>query len=245
MASVTAVLPLHNEFQNNRLRWQDFANGLIDVSALRADAGTAWIVRFQPSGNGADFNNNIQIRTGGDTRRRRRHIERSATVGRCRAVRFLCHDFSAGHDRLGACRPEPSERGRSGHERALPVDTRRHLRQRRHYLQPAGTHPQCPAAGLAGWVGDFKTTYAADNSVRATLTIDDGETPAVTPEALAGLVTAGEPVVSGNLRAIASTTPEALAGLVDGRGARGKRQPAGDRCISDPARTGDDGHRRG
>ena len=54
MASVTAVLPLHNEFQNNRLRWQDFANGLIDVSALRADAGTAWIVRFQPSGNGAD-----------------------------------------------------------------------------------------------------------------------------------------------------------------------------------------------
>ena len=159
-------------------------------------------------------------------------------------VRFLCHDFSAGHDRSW-CLPARTIRTWPTQDTNEPYQ-----------WIPGGTYDNGaitynllaaphPAAGLAAWVGDFLTTYDADNTVRATLTLDDGETPAVTPEALAGLVTAGEPVVSGNLRAIAPVTPEALAGLVTAGEPVRKRQPAGDRCISDPARTGDDGHRRG
>ena len=212
MASVTAVLPLHNEFQNNRLRWQDFANGLIDVSALRADAGTAWIVRFQPSGNGGDINNNIQIRTvetpdgGGGTSSGPQLSDAAEQY-----VSFATISVPGMTDLVlaGPNHPNVADQDTNEPYQWIPGGT---------YDNGAVTYnlladPQ-PAAGLAGWVGDFKTTYAADNSVRATLTIDDGETPAVTPEALAGLVTAGEPVVSGNLRAIAPVTPEALAGLV-------------------------------
>ena len=61
------------------------------------------------------------------------------------------------------------------------------------------------------WVGDFLTTYAADNTVRATLTLDDGLSSA---EALAGEVNTGGVTVSGDLTAIPSSAAQALAGEV-------------------------------
>ena len=38
------------------------------------------------------------------------------------------------------------------------------------YLYSGNDQP----AGLAAWVEDFKAAYAADNSIRATLILDDG-----------------------------------------------------------------------
>ena len=172
MASVTAVLPLHNEFQNNRLRWQDFANGLIDVSALRADAGTAWIVRFQPSGNGADVANNVQIRTvetpdgGGGTSSGPQLSDAAEQY-----VSFATISVPGMTDLVLAGPNNPNVADQDTNEPYQWIPGGTYDNGAITYNLLAAPHP---AAGLAGWVGDFLTTYAADNTVRATLTLDDG-----------------------------------------------------------------------
>ena len=209
MASVTAVLPLHSEFQTNRIRWQDGANGLIDASDLRADAGTAWFVRFQLSGNGQDSSNNIVIRTvetpdGSLGSSAGPHLSDAAE----QYVSFATLSVPGMTDLVlaGPDHPDVATRDSSEPYQWVPGDD---------YDTGAITYLYSvndQLAGLAAWVEDFKGVYAADNTVRATLVLDDGVsgTP-TTPEQLAGLVTAGEPVVSGNAVVV---NPVLLAGLV-------------------------------
>ena len=56
-------LPIHNEFASDRLRWENTATGMGDVSGLLATAGTEALLRLQINGNGGDGSNFIQLRT--------------------------------------------------------------------------------------------------------------------------------------------------------------------------------------
>ena len=219
MASVTAVLPLHNEFQTNRIRWQDGANGLIDASDLRADAGTAWFVRFQLSGNGQDSSNNIVIRTvetpdGSLGSSAGPHLSDAAE----QYVSFATIQVPGMTDLVlaGPDNPNVATRDSSEPYQWVPGDD---------YDTGAITYLYSvndQLAGLAAWVEDFKGVYAADNTVRATLVLDDGVAAMATPEQLAGLVTAGEPVVSGNAVVV---NPVLLAGLVTAANRRSLATP--------------------
>ena len=176
MASVTAVLPLHSEFQTSRIRWQDTAAGLIDVSPLRADAGTAHVVRFQLSGNGADFANVAVIRTvvlpdGSSGTSGGPHLSDAAETFVSFAtisVPGMTDLVLAGPNNPNVGNQDPTEpyQWRPGSDYTNGAIT---------YNLLAAPNP---SAGLAGWVGDFLTTFAADNTVRATLTLDDGQTVA-------------------------------------------------------------------
>ena len=226
MASVTATLPLHNEFQTNRIRWQDAADGLIDVSDLRADAGTAWFVRFQISGNGQDSSNNVVIRTvetpdGSLGSSAGPHLSDDAEQYVSFAtiqVPGMTDLVLAGPDNANVATRDSSEPYQwvPGDDYDTGAIT---------YLYSVNDQP----SGLAAWVEDFKSTYSADNTVRATLVLDDGVsgTP-TTPEQLAGTVTAGEPVVSGNAIVV---NPVLLSGLVTA----GEPAVSGNATIAAPA----------
>ena len=229
MASVSAVLPLHSEFQTDRLRWQDTADGVIDVSLLRADAGTAHVVRFQLSGNGADVANGAVIRTvvlpdGSSGTSGGPHLSDAAET----YVSFATISVPGMTDLVLAGPNNANVGTQDATEPYQWVPGSDYTNGAITYNLLAAPHP---SAGLAGWVGDFLTTFAADNTVRATLVLSDGVAGA-TPEQLAGLVTAGEPVVSGNAVVV---NPVLLSGLVTA----GEPAVSGNATIAAPAAPAD------
>ena len=158
---VEITLPVHNEFQTDRIRWQNFTDGLGDVSALLAVAGTEALSRFQLNGNGADASNNCQLRTlGGAELNADFEGYASAITVEVTGLDDLvmAGPASALHTTDDSSEPYQFVPGDDYDTGAIS------------YLYSGNDQP----AGLAAWVEDFKAAYAADNSIRATLILDDG-----------------------------------------------------------------------
>ena len=153
-------LPVHNEFASDRLRWEDTATGLGDVSSLLAAPGTEALSRLQINGNGGDGSNFLQLRMLGGA-------ELSAAFeGYASAITLQAEGLndmviagpaSALHDSSDSGEPYQWVPGDDYANGAIT------------YVWSGGQ-----AAGLAAWVTDFLTAYAADNSLRAVLTLYDG-----------------------------------------------------------------------
>ena len=72
------------------------------------------------------------------------------------------------------------------------------------------------AAGLEQWVTDFKAAYVADNTLRATLVLNDGQGPAVITVDAAATVTAGTPTVTASASASVVADRDAAASITAG-----------------------------
>ena len=192
MARVTVVLPEHTEPAANRVRWEDLVSGLVDVSALRADAGDAHLVRLQIRGNSADSLNRIIFRvaqgpdgsdgSGGGPQLSDDWEEAGAAItiqvpGLADLV--LAGPANPAADATDTTEPYGWVPGDDYDGGAISYTTSANA-----------------AAGLAQWVTDFKAAYAADAALRATLILDDGVAEAVD---LAARATSGAPVVRGAL----------------------------------------------
>ena len=154
-------LPVHSEFANDRLRWQNFTDGLGDVSSLLATAGTEALSRLQIDGDGADTSNDCQLRTlGGAEMSPAFEGYASAITVQVEGLEDLvmAGPSSALHDSSDATEPYQFVPGDDYTNGAIT------------YTYSANDQP----AGLAAWVEDFKAAYAADNSIRAVLTLYDG-----------------------------------------------------------------------
>ena len=153
-------LPVHSEFATDRLRWADTTNGLGDVSDLLATPGTEEISRLQINGNGGDGSNFIQLRTLGGAELSPA-FEGYATAVTLQAEGLedmvMAGPGSALHDSSDATEPYQWVPGDDYANGSIT------------YIWSGGQ-----AAGLAAWVTDFKAAYAADNSIRAVLTLYDG-----------------------------------------------------------------------
>ena len=187
-------------------------------------------MRFQLSGNGQDSSNNVVIRTvetpdGSLGSSAGPHLSDAAE----QYVSFATLSVPGMTDLVlaGPDHPDVATRDSSEPYQWVPGDD--YDTGAITYLYSVNDQP----SGLAAWVEDFKSTYSADNTVRATLTLDDGVsgTP-TTPEQLAGLVTAGEPVVSGNAVVV---NPVLLSGLVTA----GEPAVSGNATIAAPAAPAD------
>ena len=153
-------LPVHSEFATDRLRWADTTDGLGDVSSLLATPGTEEISRLQINGNGGDGSNFIQLRTLGGAELNAA-FEGYATALTLQAEGLedmvIAGPGSALHDSSDATEPYQWVPGDDYANGAIT------------YIWSGGQ-----AAGLAAWVTDFKAAYAADNTIRAVLTLYDG-----------------------------------------------------------------------
>lgn len=167
---VTILLPAHTEPVTDQIRFEDLANGLGDVSALRADEGDATPVRLQIRGNAGDGANRVIFRlvetpdgtSGGSggpelSDEWEQHSE-AITI----QVPGLSDLVLAGPDNANVATSDSSEPyswipGSDYDNRAISY-----------------TDTNAVAAGLAQWVADFKAAYGADNTLRATLIMDDG-----------------------------------------------------------------------
>ena len=167
---VTILLPAHDEPQADWIRFEDRDDGLGDVSPLRADEGSASLVRLELRGNAADSASQAVVRTvdtpdgssglGGGPELSdawEQHGE-AITI----QVPGLSDLVLAGPNNANVATSDDSET-----YKWLPGDD---------YANGAITYTDTSdaAAGLAQWVADFKAAYAADNTLRATLILDDG-----------------------------------------------------------------------
>ena len=153
-------LPVHDESTTDRLLWSDTANGLGDVSSLLETAGTEALSWLQLDGDGADDANFVHLRTlGGADLSLAFEGYGSAISVQAEGLEDL---VIAGPTSLLLDVPDPSEpyRFRPGDDYTNGAIS---------YTDTNGV-----AAGLAQWVTDFKAVYAADNSLRAILTLYDG-----------------------------------------------------------------------
>ena len=170
MASVTITLPVHNEFATNRIRWQDTVAGLGDVAVLLETAGTGVLQRFQINANGADNSNRIQLRTGataGESINASGPLLNTDWGGRAAAVVLQVpglNDLSVG----GPTQADIAEMDTTEPYAWAPGDD--YTTNAISYLSQGGQE-----LGLVEWVSDFKSAYAADNTVRATLILNDGQ----------------------------------------------------------------------
>ena len=153
------TLPVHSEFATDRLRWAD-TNGLGDVSSLLASSGTEALSRFQINGNGGDTSNFVQLRTLGGAELS------SAFEGYASALTLQAEGLNdmviAGPGSSLHDSPDDSEP-----YQWVPGDD--YADGSISYIWSGGQ-----AAGLAAWVTDFLAAYAADNTLRAVLTLYDG-----------------------------------------------------------------------
>ena len=159
---VSIPLPAHDEFQTDRLRWQNNVDGLGDVSSLLAVAGTDALSRFQLSGNGVDADNNCQLRTlnGAELNTVFEGYASAITV----QVPGLTDLVMAGPGSSLHATPDAGEP-----YQFIPGGD--YTNGAISYLYSVNDQP----AGLAAWVEDFKAAYAADNTLRAVLTLYDGQ----------------------------------------------------------------------
>ena len=170
MASVTITLPVHNEFATNRIRWQNTATGLGDIAVLLETAGTGLLQRFQINANGADTDNRVQLRTGttaGESINASGPLLNTDWQGQAAAVVLQVpglNDLSVG----GPTQADIAEMDTTEPYAWTPGDD--YLTNAISYLSQGGQE-----LGLAEWVSDFKSAYAADNTLRATLTLNDGQ----------------------------------------------------------------------
>ena len=153
-------LPLHNEFASDRLRWEDTTSGLGDISSLLGTPGTEALSRFQINGNGGDGSNIAQLQTlGGAELSAAFEGYASALTVQAEGLNdmVIAGPGSALHDSSDATEPYQWVPGDDYANGSIS------------YIWSGGQ-----AAGLAAWVFDFLAAYAADNSVRAVLTLYDG-----------------------------------------------------------------------
>lgn len=199
MATVTTELPdfITPGTNAERIRWQDQDNGLADVVSLSIGQGTTVVLtRFQINGD----QDRVQIQT----------VNSLPGTGSGSGPSLS----DAWERNLDAVRLEAA--GLTNLTIGGPLVTGNPLTDTTepYVWEPGDNITYIANQGLSLWVDAFKSAYALDTTLRATLVLSDQAAVVVVPEALAGLVTAGSPTVSGNLTAIAPTVPEALAGLV-------------------------------
>ena len=159
MTQVTIALPVHDESVTGRIRWAD-TGGLGDISTLEATPGTAVLRRFQIRANGQDASNHVQVQSNGP--------ELSADwEGSAVAVIVQV----AGLDNLVIVGPTNSLIASADSSEPYQwVPGNDYNNGAITYLYSVNDQP----AGLAAWVEDFKGAYSSDNTLRATLVLDDG-----------------------------------------------------------------------
>ena len=163
------ALPQHTTFGSSflRIRWQDTANGLGDISALAATTGTtAHLIRLQFVGNLGDGSNNMSMRTSSTLGSSGQSVGpelspawETAAVGLKLEVPGLDDLVIAGpansaHASTDSLEPYRWTPGTDYSNGAIV------------YTDTGGD-----AGGMAAWVLDFHTAYTADNTLRATLVI--------------------------------------------------------------------------
>ena len=155
------TLPVHSEFQTDRIRWQNFTDGFADVSSLLATPGTEALSRLQIDGDGADSSNDCQLRTLGGAELNA-DFEGYATAITVQVEGLddlvMAGPGSSLHDSSDSNEPYQFIPGDDYDTGAVT------------YTYSGNDQP----AGLAAWVEDFKAAYAADNTLRAVLTLYDG-----------------------------------------------------------------------
>ena len=225
MTQVTIVLPAHSEFQTNRIRWQDTTTGLADISVLSA-VGTEdrYLQRFQLDGNGADTNNQAQVRAGDDptdsisaTGHELSDAWEQSTTGITVQVPGMVDLLIQGPNGPNILTPDTTE-----HYLWVPGGS---------YTTGAITYTYSGnngPAGLAAWVEDYKAVYAADNTIRATLILDDGQTDGI---AIAFDATSGAPEATFDL---AVTQPPTTNIAIEGAVSTGVPEVDGSLSVSPP-----------
>ena len=160
MASASFTLPKHVELDSNVITWFDDLVGLGDASALRADTNPAWLTRLVLHGDQADSANEAEIRLEPflpllELWEFLPGLELTSAWQIARAVQIT----ATGLNTLTIMGPD----GSTGEAYTWTPRAARAL-----YVGADGVE-----AGLAQWVADFKAAYASDDSLRATVTLDD------------------------------------------------------------------------
>jgi len=161
---VSFELPEHTEVQADWLRWD--GGGLGDVSALRDGDGDAWLAFVNMRGAANDATNRLLVQTGA--------TERDTGGG---SGPDLIPEWERSAQALLLEAPGLSPLIVAGPDNALIAS--------RDTTEPYGWAPGADYAngaitytgldgtpgGLKKWVADFRTVHAADNAVRATITL--------------------------------------------------------------------------
>ena len=157
MAQVTTVLPDFTSPGGNaaRIRFQDTVNGLVDATALRTLAGDAIVTRVQINADQDRCFMQI-VATLGDTPGDANPSLSSAWEIYIPAVTLQ----AAGLDDIEISGPNAPTN--DSPDTSEP------------YSWQPGDDNVSYVGGLSQWVTDFKAAYAADNTLRATLVLDDG-----------------------------------------------------------------------
>ena len=168
---IKRALPAHTEPGNNRIRWDDLANGLADVAALLAVAGTGDLVRMQFRGDRGDDVNRAIFRVAEEANGSDGGLEgpemSAVWEGHGAAITLRVPGLS---DLVLAGPDNPNVASRDASEPYGWVPGDDYAGGAVSYSATGGT-----AAGLSQWVTDFKAAYAADGTIRATLILDDGQ----------------------------------------------------------------------
>ena len=204
MTQISITLPVHTDV-SDRIRWQDAANGLGLVSDLLATAGTASLTRLQIRGNGQDSANVAQVwvidtpdgTLGNDVGPELSAAWETYVSAITLRVAGLTDLVLAGPDNANVGTRDDAEPygfvpGDDYNNGAIT------------YVYTGNDMP----AGLAAWVEDFQAAYSADNTLRATLILDDGLT---VPSAVVEARTGGVNV------AVTASAPGATAARVEAR----------------------------
>ena len=204
MAIVTITLPVHSEFQTNRLRWRDVGpSGLGNVNDLLASDPFGVLIQFQVRGDQTDDLNNLQVRVG--------DVDRGlntpgpdlsdAWEGNSHAVTVQVPGLT------DLVIPGPTNANVQQTDSAEPyiwVPGDDYAGGAISYMSGG------VAAGLAAWVTDYLAAYNADNTVRATLVLSD-EVPAVTDRDAGIKARAGDPTAA--LGAVSQAVTDRDAGI--------------------------------
>ena len=158
MAVVTITLPVHSQFQTNRLRWRDQGpSGLGNVDDLLATDPFGVLIQFQVRGDRGDDLNNLQIRVGDADRA----LETPGPE--------LSDAWEANANAITVQVPGLSDL-------VIPGPTNANVQQMdsaEPYIWTPGDDYAAGAisytsggvaAGLGAWVADYLAAYAADNT---------------------------------------------------------------------------------